>query len=406
MKQLLYLIIYAFLVCYSSGQVKRIVIITDEANKKEEGLALLKLQSRITDKKMSATVLPTWLPADFQLYKTFLFTNCKVETSFDTSKYFLTLVFKTKAGKLKYIIDSNCDNNMTNDKSQDFPKNDDENRSKIFIQTTCQIDSSLTGVNIIIKGNNNGNDIKLNFYTEKERKGILKEKTTGLDFYLTNWQKIDFYTKENSEIFIGKNRNSAYSSRRYHITDTFFWNKKYYRIERISKYGDSLIINELKDTLLFGHEIGFKAKELYAFDIMTNAPVQLNNSGFTILEFWGTWCVPCLALTEKIKTLANEISGHNVKMIGIANDTDSSKVVNYIIKKGIDWPNILQNRKSNISNTDSYKILTDYGITGYPTFILIDKRHKIVFKGGGEPGFEELKKMVKLLLVSSQMANE
>lgn len=83
---------------------------------------------------------------------------------------------------------------------------------------------------------------------------------------------------------------------------------------------------------------------------------------YTLLDFWGTWCAPCMAEMPELKKF-NEKYKDKIQLIGlICNDT-KEKVVATIKSKGLNWLHLY-------SETDEFGPL--FGIRSYPTKILLD----------------------------------
>ena len=88
---------------------------------------------------------------------------------------------------------------------------------------------------------------------------------------------------------------------------------------------------------------------------------------FVMLDFWGSWCAPCRREVPNFKKLYTTIPRDSLIMIGLARD-DSTKLVNYIEAEKILYPNVLAKEA----------LLDTYGITGYPTTLLIGPDGRII----------------------------
>ncbi len=108
---------------------------------------------------------------------------------------------------------------------------------------------------------------------------------------------------------------------------------------------------------------------------------------YTLLDFWGTWCAPCLKMTPNLKQLGQEQES-KLHIIGIAVDSDKDKVAEYIKKENLPWKNAFLKENKKI------KILEDLQIQQYPTYILLDANHKIIYRGSSD-SFEILKQIIE-----------
>lgn len=99
-----------------------------------------------------------------------------------------------------------------------------------------------------------------------------------------------------------------------------------------------------------------------------------------VLDFWASWCAPCLKATPYLKKLHKEFEGKPVEIIGINLDYNKSNdfVINFAKKEGIAYT-ILKGDQ---------KISGKFKVRGIPAFFLIDKEGNIKQKYVGfNPSF-------------------
>lgn len=86
------------------------------------------------------------------------------------------------------------------------------------------------------------------------------------------------------------------------------------------------------------------------------------------LDFWATWCPPCVLAVPEVEKLHEEYKDKNVEIISLSLDNNEEAVHRFMsIHKMTSRVAIAQN-----SNID-----TNYGVEGIPTFFIIDKEGKI-----------------------------
>lgn len=82
-----------------------------------------------------------------------------------------------------------------------------------------------------------------------------------------------------------------------------------------------------------------------------------------LLDFWATWCGPCIAEMPKVKQTYEKYKDQKFQIIGISSDRSKQPLEAYIEKEGLDW----------IHTWDENRDLRNlYGIIGIPTAFLID----------------------------------
>lgn len=103
-----------------------------------------------------------------------------------------------------------------------------------------------------------------------------------------------------------------------------------------------------------------------------------------ILNFWATWCPPCIAEIPHLIELQNK--NDNVLIVGIALDTDQSKVPPFVAKKNINYPTLYGNAE-----------FTEYfgGINSIPETIILNEDHKIINRVVGYHTLKEFENLIQ-----------
>lgn len=84
-----------------------------------------------------------------------------------------------------------------------------------------------------------------------------------------------------------------------------------------------------------------------------------------LLDFWATWCGPCLAEMPFVKSTYQKYKNQNFEIIGISSDQDLNQLTTYLETNGITWPQYYDNGNQ-ISNL--------YQVQAIPTTYLIDNK--------------------------------
>lgn len=121
---------------------------------------------------------------------------------------------------------------------------------------------------------------------------------------------------------------------------------------------------------------------------------ELKGDKFTIIDFWATWCKPCLKSIPKLTNLYEKYKGKGVQIIGISIDSprNLSKVKPLTKSLGITYPILLDLNS---------ELATKMQVTVVPTLFIIDESDEIIsIHQGYRPGDEKVldKEITELLL--------
>jgi thiol-disulfide isomerase/thioredoxin len=123
-------------------------------------------------------------------------------------------------------------------------------------------------------------------------------------------------------------------------------------------------------------DVDFKIQELNRFK---------GNGKYTLLEFWGTWCGPCLKAAPKLAALQKEFNDHLEILSFNCKDYKSSYVKKMISHKKLSW-------KQAFVTPKLLSILNP--INRFPTIVLLDDHMKVILIGNPHQDMEQLKEIV------------
>lgn len=127
------------------------------------------------------------------------------------------------------------------------------------------------------------------------------------------------------------------------------------------------------DATRIGTAIGDQAPS-FTQNNPAGVPVSLRSfrGKVVLLDFWATWCGPCIAQMPAVKKLWQEYRSKDMVIIGISLDDDAAAWKRYIEKEGIDWVHTGDGRGWDNAVAQTYRV------TSIPRTFLIDKNGTIV----------------------------
>jgi thiol-disulfide isomerase/thioredoxin len=98
-----------------------------------------------------------------------------------------------------------------------------------------------------------------------------------------------------------------------------------------------------------------------------------------VLDFWGVWCGPCVRAIPALQALAEKYESKDVVFLGIHTPDGEFDQIGKLKKlRGWTAPSGIDRGTSNADGSTS----TTYGISGYPSVLIIDREGKIAFNSG------------------------
>lgn len=105
--------------------------------------------------------------------------------------------------------------------------------------------------------------------------------------------------------------------------------------------------------------------------------------GPIIIDFWATWCKPCVKNLSKLQKLYDEYKDQGLIILAINEDgpRSLSKVEPFAKSLGLEFPILLDENRD---------VALKYQVSGFPTTLVIDTNKEIVLSlRGYRPGDEE-----------------
>lgn len=120
-------------------------------------------------------------------------------------------------------------------------------------------------------------------------------------------------------------------------------------------------------------------------------PVQLSSvrgTDLTLVNFWATWCPPCIEEMPELSQFHSEMSSKGVKVVGLAVDSPSN-VREFLTNKSFSYPLLITGG----AGTELAKKMGN-AIDALPYTVLIDEKNRIIKQKAGRIREEELKSWI------------
>lgn len=158
----------------------------------------------------------------------------------------------------------------------------------------------------------------------------------------------NFTHQEAKEIFNGFDSTK--------LAGTPFYDEVKLRLEAVEKSG-----------------VGMQAPEVLTKNTLDGSEFKLSSlkGNYVLLDFWGTWCGPCMAEMPKIKEYYNKYGDKNFKVLGVNSGDAKPKWKKAIKEHNFNWTHIQTN--------DDNNLLIPFNVSSFPTKILIDPSGKIIY---------------------------
>ncbi len=166
-----------------------------------------------------------------------------------------------------------------------------------------------------------------------------------------------------------------------------------YRDERFKRFckqfKENLITkNGALNTQEGSNYVNFELKNPAGENILFSNIVE--NSKYTLLDFWASWCNPCRKAMPMIKELHEKYGKKGLSVVSLSLDTDSEAWKKAISDLGMTW--------TQLCNPDggSREVGQAYGIEFIPTMLIISKDGKIISRGlEGEELAKKIEELMK-----------
>ena len=199
-------------------------------------------------------------------------------------------------------------------------------------------------------------------HTLPHRVGCYKENLVSANYRNARWE---LNIRTNQGVYHeDKYENSIRYQFLYRCGDLLYLNNMYYRIESIDD--SAICLAQLPH--------GFHFSEALPDEMLNAIMHYFGQKDWMVIDFWGTWCEPCIRALPKFHSLHIEYASM-ISFLSVCEDMPRNKDRAYKI--------LSDNRITIpvISNELNGEKLTDrLSVTSFPTYLLVDKKGRVIIK--------------------------
>ena len=152
------------------------------------------------------------------------------------------------------------------------------------------------------------------------------------------------------------------------------------------------------------YSIGHRA-EAPAFSGTTLTGARLGSSAYrgkvTVLNFWGSWCVPCRSEAATLAVVAEQYQSKGVSFLGIDVRDNTASAVAFTKSHDVIYPSV-----SDAGSTITLDFSTVVPLSSTPTTVVIDKTGHVAGAVFGEATYGELTAMLNAVAGGPGQSNK
>ncbi len=124
---------------------------------------------------------------------------------------------------------------------------------------------------------------------------------------------------------------------------------------------------------------------------------DISGENLTVIDFWATWCQPCIRSLPKLVEMSGEFEDKGVSFVGISVDSprNISKVKPFAHTLGITYPVLMD---------PSGELMGELNIMAVPTLLIVDRDLNIVYthEGFNAGDEEEIREEIEKYLADAK----
>lgn len=125
--------------------------------------------------------------------------------------------------------------------------------------------------------------------------------------------------------------------------------------------------------------------------------IDVSKKAYTVIEFSGSWCKPCIKIIPEMKTIEKTYS-KKINFITVLNEKDRLAAIRFYSKYTL-------SKNSYFENIDCYSdtcLRKIFDIKSFPTILVVDKENQVLFNEIGDEAVKKLKYLLQKVVTNSE----
>jgi peroxiredoxin len=112
-----------------------------------------------------------------------------------------------------------------------------------------------------------------------------------------------------------------------------------------------------------------------------------------VLNFWATWCPPCIAMIPDERALVEEMKDRPFVFVGVSADNTAEEVREFVRSQNMPWTHVFDGPQGPVRR--------QYQVNAFPTVYVLDAAGVIRFHGRGRQPRGRIEQVVRQLLADA-----
>ena len=93
-----------------------------------------------------------------------------------------------------------------------------------------------------------------------------------------------------------------------------------------------------------------------------------------VLDFWASWCSPCVAALPALQHLAKKMAGEPFLLVSLSSDADGAKLRAFLAKHPAEWPQVWDEKR---------ETSRQFQVERLPTYFVLDPEGRVLWRHSG-----------------------